>query len=108
MRYAVLLTAGAEQDLRELHNYLTAHASPRSAARLLERLVTLAQTLARTPARGTIPDELRELGISDFRQVFFKPYRVIYRVVDRQVIVYLIADGRRDLQSLLARRLLRS
>jgi toxin ParE1/3/4 len=31
---------------------------------------------------------------------------VIYRVLDRQVAVYLIADGRRDMQSLLARRLL--
>jgi toxin ParE1/3/4 len=39
--------------------------------------------------------------------VFFKPYRLIYRVVDARVIVYLIVDGRRDMQSLLARRLLK-
>jgi toxin ParE1/3/4 len=42
----------------------------------------------------------------DFRQVFFKPYRVIYRIRDRSVFIYLIADGRRDMQPLLARRLL--
>lgn len=32
--------------------------------------------------------------------------RVIYRVVGKQVIIHLIADGRRDMQSVLGRRLL--
>jgi toxin ParE1/3/4 len=38
--------------------------------------------------------------------VFFKPYRIIYRVRKKTIYVYLVADGRRDMQSLLARRLL--
>ena len=38
------------------------------------------------------------------RQTAFKPYRVIYRVVGSQVVIYLIIDGRRDMQSALARR----
>lgn len=33
-------------------------------------------------------------------------YHVIYRVTGSQVIIYLIADGRRDMQSVLARGLL--
>lgn len=53
-----------------------------------------------------IPRELSALGIREYRQLFFKPYRVIYRVLDGRVIIYLIADGRRDMESLLARRLL--
>jgi toxin ParE1/3/4 len=36
----------------------------------------------------------------------FKPYRVIYRIVEKRVLVYVIADGRRNMQTLLARRLL--
>jgi len=32
--------------------------------------------------------------------------RVIYRVEGSQVVIYLIVDGRRDMQSVLARRLL--
>jgi hypothetical protein len=36
----------------------------------------------------------------------FKPYRVIYRITGRQVVIGLIADGRRDMQSVLAKRLL--
>jgi toxin ParE1/3/4 len=49
---------------------------------------------------------LLALGIKEYRQTSFKPYRVIYRVLDRQVLIYLIVDGRRDMQSLLSRRLL--
>jgi toxin ParE1/3/4 len=51
---------------------------------------------------------LLALGIRDYRETFFKPYRIIYRVEGKRVYVYLIADGRRDMQSLLERRLLES
>ena len=46
------------------------------------------------------------MGIREYRQSFFKPYGVIYRVIGKQVIIYVIADGRRDMQSMLSRRLL--
>ena len=49
---------------------------------------------------------LAELGIHDYRQVFYKPYRIIYQTLDRHVLIYLVADGRRDMQRLLTRRLL--
>jgi toxin ParE1/3/4 len=58
------------------------------------------------PERGDYPKELLALGIREYRQTSLKPYRVIYRVAGSQVIIYLIADGRRDMQSVLTRRLL--
>jgi toxin ParE1/3/4 len=45
-------------------------------------------------------------GISEYRQIFFKPCRLTYRVHSKRVIIYVITDGRRDMGSLLARRLL--
>jgi toxin ParE1/3/4 len=38
--------------------------------------------------------------------VHFKPYRIVYRVYERKVVVFLIADGRRDMQALLTSRVL--
>jgi toxin ParE1/3/4 len=64
------------------------------------------QGLSRFPERGSYPKELLGLGIKEYRQAFLKPYRVVYRVTGHHVIIYLIADGRRDLQTVLARRLL--
>jgi toxin ParE1/3/4 len=60
--------------------------------------------LSRFPRRGEFPAELAALGIKEFRQVHYKPYRPIYQVRDSVVQVLLIADGRRDMQSLLQRR----
>ena len=51
------------------------------------------------------PPDLAALGVREYREVFFKPYRIIYRVQNEHVYVYLIADGRRDMQELLSRRL---
>ena len=106
MACQVVLTEDAERDLNELVTFIAKHDSPRRAEHVLTRILDIADSLAVEPTRGTTPGELRALGDREYRQVFFKPYRLIYRVVERQVVIYLIADGRRDMQSLLMRRLL--
>lgn len=105
-RYEVLLTEGAEQDLEDLYDYIAEFDCAATANRVLDRLLEVAQSLAQFPERGTYPRELLELGIRDYRQTSFKPYRIIYRVLDLKVYIHLIVDGRRDMQSLLSRRLL--
>ena len=106
MPYKVLLTAGAERDLESLYDYIVHHDSTAAADRVLDRLLKAAGDLATFPERGSHPRELLVLGIHQYRQVFFKPYRLIYRIIRTEVVMYLIADGRRDMQTLLAQRLL--
>lgn len=105
-KYQVLLTQGAEQDLESIHDYISEFDCVANANKVLDGLMEAVDSLKRFPQRGSYPQELVGLGIKEYRQTFFKPYRLIYRVVDQQVIVYLIADGRRDMQSVLRRRLL--
>lgn len=106
MRFGVLLTQDAERDLEDLYAYIAKFDSPKNADYVLGRLLEVTESLATSPERGSQPKELRSLGIQEYRQMFFKPYRAIYRVLDKQVVIYVIADGRRDMQSLLSRRLL--
>jgi toxin ParE1/3/4 len=106
MRHEVLLTEGAERDIEEIYSYIAETDSQGNAKHVLDRLLEAAENLAEFPERGSYPKELLGLGIREYRQTFFKPYRIIYRVIATQVYIYLIADGRRDMQSLLARRLL--
>jgi len=105
-RHAVLLTAGAEQDLEALYDYVADTDGAGHADRLLERLMDAVDGLRRFPDRGSLPRELTDLGIREYRQVHFKPYRILYRVIGAKVVVYAVLDGRRNLQALLARRLL--
>jgi len=105
-QYEVLLTRGAEQDLESIHDYIAGFDCIANADLVLDRVMEVVASLARFPERGSYPKELLALGIKEYRQSAFKPYRVIYRVIASQVVIYLIVDGRRDMQSVLARRLL--
>jgi toxin ParE1/3/4 len=105
MRFDVLLTEHAERDLEDLYDYIAAHDTPGNAAGVLDRIEKTLQSLSAFPERGSHPKELLALGIREYRQTFFKPYRLIYRTVEQRVYVYLIVDGRRNMQALLARRL---
>jgi toxin ParE1/3/4 len=105
-RFEVLLTEGAAQDLEAIHDYIAEFDCVANANRVLDEVMGMVESLSRFPERGSYPKELVSLGIKEYRQTFFKPYRVIYRVTGSQVIIYLVADGRRDMQTVLARRLL--
>lgn len=106
MRYQVLVTEDARRDVEEIDDHIARFESPARADHVLDRLVEVAEGLTTSPERSAFPRELLALGIREYRQVFFKPFRVIYRVTGHSVLIYLIADGRRNTQTLLARRLL--
>lgn len=106
MPLPVLLTAGADRDIESIYEYIAAVDGAAPAGRVLKRLLEASEQLATLADRGSHPKELLALGIREYRQVIVEPFRVIYRVMDDQVVIYLIPDGRRDMQALLARRLL--
>jgi len=107
VRFEVELTHGAQGDLEDIHSYLCEQDASGAADRLLDGFLELVGTLEQFPMRGAIPRELEALGIKEYRQLLLKPYRIIYRIIGSTVFIFLIADGRRDMQSLLERRLLR-
>ncbi|MEW6657379.1 MAG: type II toxin-antitoxin system RelE/ParE family toxin [Thermodesulfobacteriota bacterium] len=106
MAFAVFLTDDAAHDLEDICDYINLHDIPGKMDHVLEQLKKAFNSLSENPHRGAYPKELLSIGIKEYREIFFKPYRIIYRVMDRNVYVLLIADGRRDMQTLLQRRLL--
>lgn len=106
MKFRVFLTRDAERDLKDICDYLAENDSPAAADHVAARIERSIKSLSTFPNRGNYPKELESLGAREYREIFFKPYRIIYKVLQREVYVLLIADGRRDMQTLLARRLL--
>lgn len=104
--YKVVMTKDAENDLEALYDYIINHDSIESADRVLDKLLEVTGTLTCFPMKGSVCRELQSLGIREYRQIFFKPYRIIYRTIEKQVVIFLITDGRRDMQALFTRRLL--
>ena len=106
MAFLVQLTDDAARDLEEICDYIERRDEPDRADDVLEQIERAFSSLSEYPERGNYLMELLDLGIREYREIFSKPYRIIYRVMENNVYVLLIADGRRDMQTLLQRRLL--
>jgi toxin ParE1/3/4 len=108
MPLEIQITRNAAIDLERIHDYLSEAEGRAAADYVVRRILEVGRTLAEHPLRGTHPRELLAMGNREFRQAYFKPYRVIYKVLGNRVVIVLIADGRRDMKALLNQRLLSS
>ena len=107
MKYDVFLISDAETDILDIYNYVMINDSTLTAENLLRQLKETCQSFSHFPNRGHIPPELERIGIHTYKEIHFKPYRIIYQVAESSVFIHCILDGRRSLQELLEKRLLR-
>lgn len=102
----IYLTESAERDLCDIYDYIAGQDSPKKAEYVIDQLQKCINSLNDKAERGLCPKELSSLGAREYRQIYCKPYRIIYRCFEKQIVIYLVVDGRRDMQALLQRRLL--
>ena len=107
MKYSVHVVLDAETDLWDLYHYVAQSDSVEKADRLIDNLNETIKSLEAFSLRGHCPPELERVGIRDFKEILFKPYRIIYQAAASDVFIYCILDGRRQLTDILQERLLR-
>ena len=105
--YEVLADIEAEDDLFDIYTYVALNDSLERADKLYASLKQTCNKLKTLPLRGNIPPELFKIGVTEFRELHFKPYRIIYSFEKTSVYIHCILDGRRDVQTILQERLLR-
>ena len=103
----MLLVAEAEEDIFDIYRYVLRTDGRNRADYVQQKLQNACESLAEMPRRGRNPPELEHVGLQGFREVHFKPYRVIYQIVGRKVYIHCVLDRRRAIQEVLERRLLR-
>ncbi len=106
IRYPAQLTRGAQDDVSQIYASIRATNSLQAANHWVDELVVHVQSLEILPERGNVPRELSDLGRDQYRQIIWKPYRIFYRIDGGQVLVAAVLDGRRDVITILKRRLL--
>jgi len=107
VKYRIRLIAEAEDDLFDIYQYVALADSPLKAESLIGQLEETCQKLAQFPERGHTPQELKHIDVLDYREILCFSYKIIYQIIGQNVYVHCILDGRRDLQDILQRRLLR-
>ncbi|MBU1534966.1 type II toxin-antitoxin system RelE/ParE family toxin [Myxococcota bacterium] len=91
-------------DLVEILDNI-AEDSPVAAKSVLRNIVECANQLSDTPEKYRIVPELLDQGIATYREIIVSPWRIIYKVDRRSVVVLTAIDGRRNVEDILLHRL---
>ncbi|MGF6226489.1 toxin ParE1/3/4 [Inquilinus ginsengisoli] len=107
MALKVILSPAARRDVEEIWRFIAEQDSVENADKVLEAFQDAIKGLENLPQRGNIPKELRAFGNTGYREIHQNPYRIIYRIGVATVNIHGVFDGRRNMQILLQRRLLK-
>ena len=108
MGFKVVILESAEQDLKELRAYIVKNFSADTWRTSFADIKGVIRNLQEFPLAGSTPEEIEKLNLTQYRQVLSGMNRVIYEVRQEVVYIHIVVDARRDMTSLLTRRLLRA
>lgn len=101
----VFWTDVAENDLKEIIGYISI-LNPSNEKKILEKIKFKASNLYTFPERGRIVPELQEQGISQYRELIISPWRLIYRIAEKEIYVLSLLDSRQNVEDILLKRLI--
>jgi plasmid stabilization system protein ParE len=103
----VVILESAEHDLKELKGYIIKNVCVETWQITYSKIKTAIRNLKSFLYAGSISEELEKLSLSQYRQVLSGMNRIIYEVLLNIIYIHIVMDTRRDLKSLLTKRLLR-
>ncbi|MFA5906085.1 MAG: type II toxin-antitoxin system RelE/ParE family toxin [Desulfobacula sp.] len=107
MKYNVYVISDAEKDLFEIYDYIKRSGYPQNAGKIFSEIETACQSLSFNPEKGHYPPELQRIDVHEYREIHVKVYRIIYQIIEEDVFIHCILDGRRDIPEILQQRNLR-
>ena len=104
----VVFLRSAERDLMELKDYVLSNFGKIAWRTSYKKIKDAVGRLKKFPLEGRVPDELASLNVTQYRQAVAGMNRVISEVRGPTLYIHIVCDTRKDMQSLLTRRLLRA
>ncbi|MDR1453173.1 MAG: type II toxin-antitoxin system RelE/ParE family toxin [Candidatus Margulisbacteria bacterium] len=104
-RYKLIFSDTARDDIREIFAYI-ARENPQNAEKILEKIETKITALGFFPQKGRVVPEFLEQNIKNYRELQEYPWRIIYFLGGRNVVIAAVLDSRRDLKDLLVGKFL--
>ena len=93
-------------DIQDVVDWLRLD-SPSAVLRFVDRVDEAVTRLVSQPRLGRVVPELERHNIGRYRELVIAPWRLFYRIDPGQVYVLAVIDGRRNVEDILLRRLLR-
>jgi len=105
-KYKVYWTESAENDLVSVIEYIYS-VNLKAARETLKKIKSKVSHLNSMPQRGRVVPELKEHGVSIYREIMVPPWRVIFKIFEKNVFVLAVIDSRRNVEDILLERLIR-
>ncbi len=105
-KFEVYWSLNSKDDIKKIISYIAKN-SPSDAKNIFKEIENQVNHLLEDPERGRIVPELENQGILKYREMIFNPWRIVYTLEKEMVKILIIADGRRDLEDILYKRLIR-
>ena len=96
----VHLLTEAIDDLEEIYSIYMKMAGRQYAERITDKLIDTAETLGIFPYAGAIMPET-ELAKREYRRIVCENFVLVYKVIDKQVYIYRIVNGRTNYPELM-------
>jgi len=103
-RLRIIWSKSAANDLASIVDYLISENSPRAAFHIYRQIMGQIESMAAFPRRGRHVPELEGVGMREFREIVSSPYRIVYIIDGKKLVLSGILDARRDLEETLIER----
>jgi plasmid stabilization system protein ParE len=104
---AVIVLPSAQYDLLELQEYMLTKWSKADWVTAEDEIFDKLEKVDVGLFNGTPVPELAVVGIVDYKNVYTSHHKLVYRRIDGDTYVYLVAGHRQDFPTLLMKRLLK-
>jgi plasmid stabilization system protein ParE len=104
--YEVIWTNNAEFDLESIIEYIKLD-SINIAKNIFFEIKEECQKLYYFPERKRIVPELQQIGITKYRELIYKRWRIIFKIKKDKVFILLVVDSSRNIEDILFQRLLK-
>jgi toxin ParE1/3/4 len=104
---AVIVLPDAQDDLLSLQEYMLDKWSEADWLKAEDEIFGKLATVDTGLLEGTPVQELAYVGIVEYRNIFTSHHKLVYRRIEGDTYVYVIAAQRQDFPTLLMKRLLK-
>jgi plasmid stabilization system protein ParE len=104
---AVIILPSGQDDLLALQEYMLDKWSEADWLKAEDEIFDKLEKVDAGLFNGTPVHELASVGIVDYKNVYTSHHKLVYRRIDGDTYVYLVAGHRQDFPTLLMKRLLK-
>lgn len=105
--YTVTWTKNAQYDLELIIEYIKIE-SVAIAKEIFLEIKNECNQLYYMPQRKRVVPELQQIGITQYREVLLKRWRIVFKIKESNISVLAVLDSSRNLEDILFQRLIKT